>query len=258
MADEKPGDAKIFRRLAPRNCEWLTRPRVAASEFAATITENLSHLVQSKTEYLQPEKFNALHEKLSPFIQSLEKLNTQNDKGEASPEDVKRFLKTILTDDEEVDHFFSNMVQLGAAMYSVGIHYSVVRALATNPEWFAEKTVGISNPTRQFKANPTIPGMKKYLTATCCPSQYEGTPEKTKASAKRNLSLLLDSDESDDDGGESSQNFHHKRERKQLPGQLDEDSDPQEPLQLPEENQVDKEAKSKARKSKKKKTKKGI
>lgn len=98
------------------------------------------------------------------------------------------------------------MVQLGATMYSIGMHYSTVRALATNPEWFAEKTLRISQPTKQFKADATIPGMKKYFTATCCPSQYEGTPEKTKASAKRNLSLLLDSDDGDDDdGGQSRQ-----------------------------------------------------
>ena len=31
----------MFARLVPINCEWVGRPRIAASKFAATINENL-------------------------------------------------------------------------------------------------------------------------------------------------------------------------------------------------------------------------
>ena len=39
IADSRPDEDTIFRRVKALNCEWLMRPRVAASEFADTIRD---------------------------------------------------------------------------------------------------------------------------------------------------------------------------------------------------------------------------
>jgi hypothetical protein len=91
---------------------------------------------------------------------------------------------------------FHEMFQLGGAMYLLGSHYAVVQTLLCNPEWSAEKTVGTSDEVRNFKSNPTVKVLKKYLTETCT-SMPSTTSSWPKTTAKRNLAQLLDSDDND-------------------------------------------------------------
>ena len=65
--------------------------------------------------------------------------------------------------------FFEKMVQIGGAMFLLGTHYySVVKTLFSNPQWYAEKNVDTSKEVGEFKQDPTVKGLKRFLTATCC------------------------------------------------------------------------------------------
>lgn len=204
LADEQPPEEKIFRRVAPLNCEWLTRPKVAISEFADTITSNMTLLSESTSQFLRKSKFSMMQENLSSFLQTLEKFNTMKSQDKPNAGDVKNFLKGILEDDADVDNFFADMFQLGGAMYLLGAHYSVVKTLLSNPEWTAEKTIGTSEQVKNFKANPTIKELKKYLTDIC--TATTSTAESPRKPRKRNLAHLLDSD----DEGEGSTAYNER------------------------------------------------
>lgn len=81
----------------------------------------------------------------------MKKLNTLNiEAGAANSNDVKEFLKTMLTDDDELDNFFEAAFKLGGAMYLIGTHYSVVKALMSNPQWLAEKSVTPTSALHEF------------------------------------------------------------------------------------------------------------
>ena len=88
------------------HCEWLLWPKVATSEFAETFEENLKYLASSKLPFLNTENFTECQQKLNNFIQTLQKLNTTNDKGHATDKGVKAFLPTMLKDDGDMDTFF--------------------------------------------------------------------------------------------------------------------------------------------------------
>ena len=124
----------VLKRVAPMNCEWILRPKVATSEFADTIEQNLNYLASCESPFLDNDIFTGSHQKMQKSIDALQKLNTTNEKGPATGDGVKTFLKTMLTDDADMDDFFESMVKAGSSMYLMGIHYSVAKTILTNPE----------------------------------------------------------------------------------------------------------------------------
>ena len=136
-----------------------------------------------------------MNDKLSQFLTSLESLNAQTDNGPAKPCDVKQLMKFLLGDDEDINGFFDNMVKIGGAMFLLGTHYSVVKTIFSNPDWYAQKTYGTSKKIDEFKEDPTVKGLKRFLTATCSTSKEEtaSSSKKGENPAKRNLAALLDS-----------------------------------------------------------------
>lgn len=208
LADNVPQESTIFRRVAPLNCEWLLRPRVAASEFAETIEQNLKLLAESDSKLINRGKFENIQDKLSTFNACLQKFNTLNDEGNATANDVKHLLKTILSDDDELDNFFDSMFKLGGAMYLLGVHYTIVKTILSNPEWFANRNAADTVEAKQFLRNATIKGMKDYLTATCAMSETT-TQTKRTPTMKRNLAALLDFDSDDDRDQPCTSAAHH-------------------------------------------------
>ena len=99
-AESAPSEQTTFRRLQPLNCEWLLRPRIAASEFADTISQNLNYLSQNNHPITENETFKEMKNNLTPFLGSLQRLNTLTDNGPAKPSDIKQLMKTLLSDDE--------------------------------------------------------------------------------------------------------------------------------------------------------------
>ena len=195
------------------NCEWLLRPKVATSEFAETFEDNLKYLASSKLPFLNTEKFTEWQQKLDNFIETLQKLNTTNDKDHATDKDVKTFLQTMLKDDGDMDWFFEDLVEAGSSMYLLGIHYTVVKTILSNPDWYAENSVPDSKALRDFKANASIKGLKRYLTETCTPGSSNTSTRSP--SRKRNLNALLESDsESSEDQGKKKTKEKWKKKRK--------------------------------------------
>ena len=212
LADSRPTEHTIFHRVAPLNCEWLLRPRVAASEFADTMEQNLKYLAENDSSIVKNDAFQDIETTLLPFISSLKKLNTTNDEGPATPSDVKQLIKTMVTDDEEIDSFH-NMVKIGGAMFLLGTHYSVVKTLMTNPEWYAEKAVGTTKEVADFKQNPTIKGLKQFLTSTCTNQEHQ--PDTNRSKAKQNLAALLESSEDEEEARPKTTKKNKRKGQKQ-------------------------------------------
>ena len=146
---------------------------------------------------MKQSNFSALTEHLGDFLTLLRKLNTKSsEEGQATAEELKQFLKIMLTDDDSLDESLCQMMEFGGAMYLLGTHYTAIKTLLNDPQQYAAKSLEtFCPPFTEFKSNPTVKGMKTLLTKTCCTTT---APAPIGRSAKRNLAALLESDESDD------------------------------------------------------------
>ena len=194
LADKAPTEATILKRVNSINCEWLRRPQTGISEFAETIEKNTALLAETSSAFLQKETFATVKEQLSEHLRVLQKFNTKaDDHGKPTAQHVKRFLQLMLTEDDEMDNHFKDMMEIGGAMYLLATHYLVIKGLLSNPAEYANKGLETFCLETEFKQNPTVKGMKTLLTRTCVPSTSQ-TPSSSQ-SVKRNLVLELDSDD---------------------------------------------------------------
>jgi hypothetical protein len=193
MADPAPSEDVVFRRLSSINCEWMHRPQTGMSKFAETIDKNLEFLSETHSSCVKQNKFKNIKESLDSFLTVLKKLNTKNvDEGEPTAQDVKTFLKQMLSEDESISGFFEEMMQFGGAMYLLGSHFTVIKTMLNNPEAYATKGLETFCPEMtQFKADPSVKGMKTLLTKTCTRSVE--APRRDGSGVKRNLAALLES-----------------------------------------------------------------
>ncbi len=202
---DSPSESQILEKIKPVNCEWLLRPKIAVSEFAETLCANFDILADSDADLIDAEKFKQMQTKLSALIDVLKRLDTKcTEAGYATADDIKSMLKGIIGADDETTAFFSEATKLGAAMYQLGIQFTAVQSILCNPDWFAENSVGHSSELKNFKADPTIGGMKRMLTQLCT---KDGSKEPATKSAreKRKLTALLDSDDQGETSGTSTQ-----------------------------------------------------
>ncbi|CAB3982326.1 Hypothetical predicted protein [Paramuricea clavata] len=108
---------------------------------------------------------------------------------------MKQFLKAMLTENEAVDKFFQDMTKFGGAMYFLGTHYTVNKTLLNNLDAYASKGLETFCPEMtEFKANPTVKGMRTPLTKTCTTSAAV-----THHGVKRNFAALLESDDEEEE-----------------------------------------------------------
>lgn len=220
MADEAPSQV-VMRRLSSINCEWLRRPHTGVSEFAETIEKNLEFLSENHSSYVKQTSFKTIKGNLGNFTDLVKKLNTKNaDQEPATPDDMKQFLKAMLTENEEVHNFFQDMMKFGGAMYLLGTYYTVIKTLLNNPDAYASKGLETFCPEMtEFKGNPTVKGMRTLLTKTCTTSaavKHHGV--------KRNLAALLESDDEEEEqqtppaapapAAEKSKGKKHKKSKK--------------------------------------------
>ena len=50
-----------------------------------------------------------------------------------------------------MDKFLEDLVKAASSMYLFGIHYTVEKTILSNPEWYAETSVGDAKELRDFK-----------------------------------------------------------------------------------------------------------
>jgi hypothetical protein len=74
-ADEAPEPSKIFKRLQPSACEWLTRPDVALSEYSDTITSNFPVLEEHGKKVLRKSFADKLTSHFEPTWENIQALN---------------------------------------------------------------------------------------------------------------------------------------------------------------------------------------
>ena len=215
MADEAPSQV-VMRRLSSINCEWLRRPHTGVSEFAETIEKNLEFLSENHSSYVKQTSFKTIKGNLGNFTDLVKKLNTKNaDQEPATPDDMKQFLKAMLTENEEVHNFFQDMMKFGGAMYLLGTYYTVIKTLLNNPDAYASKGLETFCPEMtEFKGNPTVKGMRILLTK--CRSKTSW--------CKKNLAALLESDDEEEEqqtppaapapAAEKSKGKKHKKSKK--------------------------------------------
>ncbi len=143
----------------------------------------------------------------------VKKLNTKNaDQEPATPDDVKEFLKAMVTENEEQDKFFQDMIKFGGA----------IKWLLNNPDVYASKGLETFCPEMvEFKGNPTVKGMRTLLTKTCTTTsaavKHHGV--------KMNLAALLESSDNEEEerqappaapapGAEKSKGKKHNKSKK--------------------------------------------
>ena len=97
-----------------------------------------------------------------------------------------------------MDKFFTEMFQIGEAMYLLGSHCSFIKTLVSNPEWMAEKCVGTTGDVCKFKAEPHNQGSEDLFGRIMFLERKSYTSQVPK-SAKRNLAQSLDSDDDDNE-----------------------------------------------------------
>ena len=154
MAAAAPDGEKIMRRIHPVSCEWLKRPKVAMSEFADTMIENVKWLNGDGKTLVDSFDMGTVSEKLQPMLQALGHLNTKNSEANPKGKHFKKVLSTLYENDHEVDNAMKNMVQLGGSMFLAGIQYLVVKELLSNPVAYANKMVGDNPDITDFKGRP--------------------------------------------------------------------------------------------------------
>lgn len=161
----------------------------------------MTFLCNGKSAFVNSEKIEEMAEHLAPFLHSLQKLNTSTTE-QPSPSVIKTMMATMLSDDDNTDDFFEELVKVGGAMYLLGIHYAIVKTLLSNPDKFAERTVGTSKEVADLKSAPTVQSIKQYLTRLCVGETFTTTTPVPFTRVKKNLALLLESDDDEDDDEE--------------------------------------------------------
>ena len=78
LAGSAPDHNTLQRRINPVCCEWLKRPHIAMSEFAATIVDNFNWLANTPNDFIATNVLKERRDSHEQFLQALSNLNTKN------------------------------------------------------------------------------------------------------------------------------------------------------------------------------------
>ena len=141
QAEPYPTDAMARFCLRPDGCEWLRRPHVATSALALTIT--ITH--QFWTQIFP----NWMRESLAVMLQQFHKDSLLNPT-DAAQRDL--LLKT-LNPSAELSSQLCSCVEVGTALFSIGVNFKVAQTLINNPDKFAELLSFAQNPEPSFQSS---------------------------------------------------------------------------------------------------------
>lgn len=209
QAAKKPDHETIMKRLHGMSCEWLKRPKVAMSELAATLNENMQLLQDNSGQLINDMAVENLKTAMQPMHNSLLKLNTRNNTP-ANKGDIKNVLMTLMNNNNGLPGIMEQMFEVGGAMYTMAIQYFVAKHLFENPNEYANKCIGTDEAIVAFKSNASIQGLVNFLNSTCATLE---TGHSNKPVAKRNLLTLLEECyEEEDEGPSTSQKCFKRRQ----------------------------------------------
>ena len=84
------------------------RPRTVLPSMAASIVSNLKHVQKHCPGFLNKDAIKDIGHSMQPFLELLERLNTNNEALQARPKDIKAMLHTSY--DGEMDAMFEQFL----------------------------------------------------------------------------------------------------------------------------------------------------
>lgn len=184
QSSSAPDHVTLMKHINPKSYEWLERPKVAMSEFASTIVDNMNWLSSLQNPVLNTVHMEESKEKLQPFLDALLNLNTRNIHANPNSGHIRTVLETFYDPSLAVHSLMKDFYEIGGAMYIMGIHYMMAMDLMSHPAEYADKMVGIDEATTAFKRDWNVRGLSKFLNSTCANSLQ--SPHSTR-SVTRNL-----------------------------------------------------------------------
>jgi hypothetical protein len=197
-ADEAPEPSKIFRRLQPFTCEWLTRPDVALSEYSDTITSNLPILEEQGKGVLHKSFANKLKSHFAPIWENMQAVNKKTTDATPTATDVKEVLRSML-DDDELDTKMEQIFHLSGAMFAMSTNYLIATSLVRHPKEFCKLVSGENHAAASFRQLGSVQGMKNYVLH---PFKNDGTASQNLSrKAEKSITNAFAESPSEDSGG---------------------------------------------------------
>ena len=161
-ADDAPEPTKIFKRLQPFTCEWLTRPDVALSEYSDTITSNFPVLEEHGKKVLGKSFAQKLKSHFEPILANMQALNKKNTNATPTATDAKEVLRSML-DNDDLDAKMEQIFHLSGAMFAMSTNYLIASSLVRHPKEFAKLVSGQNHAAASFRQLGSVQGMKNYV-----------------------------------------------------------------------------------------------
>ena len=189
------------------NCEYLSRPRVALSELADTVSSNKDMLRTMLTSL----DTHTIMEKVEQLDKTVKMFNMRCDIPVKSS-DVHTLLKYSLDDaNDNTDSTFDAMEHLGMVMYVIASHQKQVRALVRNTAEYSKKCQDLP-AKHDFKLNPNLKSLKSWWSTESVTQLTK--PTTISQSYRRNLLAELGSDTDTEEDMHSKKNKKDKRKGK--------------------------------------------
>lgn len=188
----RPYDAQLLlnqgeflQKLTPKNCEWLTRPKIAMSEAAQALRQNWE--IISGSQLIDAQKKTELEQLIAPMNQSLLSLDTKDKTSVATDQDVYNAMNWCF-ENPQLDASLGQMMQESAALYVFLTQLRAMRTIITKPANYADKIVNDAPEAIAFKNGKTIALMQTMLSAMCVTSTQ---PEAASSTDVRALAWQL-------------------------------------------------------------------
>lgn len=159
---------EFLEKLSARNCEWITRPKVALSEAAQALHENWE--IVKKSPLLDRTVQNQMESVLEPMHQIFTNLDSKDKSSNATNQDVYQVMRWCF-DYPDLDASLSTSMQQSAAFFVLLTQLRAMRGLVTNPKHYATKLVNDAPESIQFKNDKTVGALQQMLTAMCASPQ---------------------------------------------------------------------------------------
>ena len=189
-------------------CEYITRPSVALSEMADTISSNkniLKDMLMSLDTHTILAKLDTMEETVKMFTIRSELPVTSSD--------VHHLLKYSIDDEnDDTDTTFDTMEHVGMMLYVIGSHQKQLRALVHNTAEYSRKCQDLP-AKHDFQLNPNLKSLKTWWTAETVTA--ETRPKAITSAYRRNLLAELGNETDSDEDAHTRKKKKGKGKSKQ-------------------------------------------
>ena len=147
--------------------EKIQRPSTASffSELAGSVEENLRYLLDKNYKLINEKKLKHFIESIQPLLESLKPL----EKGSGikiEEKHIVQMLKYFFKDDNDTLDMINEAFIVGSSLYTMSIQMLVAKAVLQDRDQYARILPNNVNGAKKLKQNPTVKGMKRFLTET--------------------------------------------------------------------------------------------